>query len=226
MSVGSGATRHAVFMVLGCGLLILGAASSQPSSPVDKGLPALPASAVQDLLRQGELVLVARQADGTLREVTAGVLVDAPVDRVWQTITDFEHYPSFMPQNTEAKVLDGSPAGTVRVQQTVAMRVWRLPAIEVHYTLAHRLDPPTRVSFWQVDGELPGTRGRWELVAAGPRTLCFYTTYTDLTQLGWGLGSMFRDEPEFMTGVTITTAMMVARATRDEVQRRVRAPQR
>jgi hypothetical protein len=114
---------------------------------------------------------------------------------------------------------DGN-SSTVRVQQTVAMRIWRLPSIEVNYTLAHRQEAPRRMTFWHVEGDLPGTRGRWELVEAGSRTLCFYTTYTDLTQLGWGLGSMFQSEPEFMAGVNITTAMMVARATRDEAQRR------
>lgn len=218
--------RSAACALLGGGLLLLGAASSQPASPDAQGLPAVPVEALRALLTQGELLLVARQPDGSLREVTAGVVVDAPIALTWQTLTDFASYPSFMPQNTRAEVLDPPGTPLTRVRQTVAMRIWRLPSIEVHYTLAHRLDAPRRMHFWQVEGDLPGTRGRWELVEAGRQTLCFYTTYTDLTQLGWGLGSMFKDEPEFMTGVNVTTAMMVARATRDEVQRRARASAR
>ena len=43
------------------------------------------------------MVLVKTNPDGTLKEVVAGALVNAPLDIVWEVINDYPRYPEFMP---------------------------------------------------------------------------------------------------------------------------------
>jgi hypothetical protein len=54
------------------------------------------------------------------------------------------------------------------------------------------------------------------------QTLIFYTLYSDLGNLGWGLGSIFKSEPDFLAGVNVTTAILVTRCIQGESERRAK----
>jgi len=203
-------------------------AGSAPTPLVDAALAkpseliALEPATMKSLLEQGSLLLVKQNADLSLHHVTAGQLVDAPLDAVWATITDLAGYSSFVPQTEGLKVLSRSDDNHLLVEQTLKLKIWHLPSINIKNQLAHELQPPRRIRFKHVSGDLPGTWGGWDLVPIGQQTMVFYTLYSNLTEVGWGLGAIFAAEPDYMAGINATTALTVARAIKQEAERRVK----
>jgi carbon monoxide dehydrogenase subunit G len=92
-------------------------------------------------------------------------LIKRPPAQVWAVLTDFEHWPDFMPLVRETRI--GRRAGT---------KLW----VEQHYSigfvpLAHttiyELAPGDGRLSWQLDGDAPhdiaGSEGQWRLVSVG-----------------------------------------------------------
>ena len=154
-------------------------------------------------------------------ERDSGQIVNAPLDVVWRVITDFEHYDEIMPQTTAQKVIERD-GNRVLVEQEIGVKIWRLPSVDVTQKIAHVLTPNTKARFYHVSGTLDGTYGGWDLVPVGDKTMAFYTLYSNLTALGWGLGGIFRAEPDFMAGVNVTTAMMVVKSVKEVSESRAK----
>lgn len=183
------------------------------------GFAALDQATMKTLLRQGSMVIVRHKDDMSLKNVTAGKLVNATIEEVWAVITDFERYPEFMPRTETEKILERD-GNRLLVEQTLAVKIWRLPVVDISYKLGQELTPPNKVRFWHIGGTLEGTYGGWDLVPVGSQTMIFYTLYSNLTAMGWGLGGLFKKEPDFMAGVNVTTALMVTKAVKEESERR------
>lgn len=185
----------------------------------------LDAATMERLLRSGSLLLVRRNPDGSLKEVLAGGLVDAPLESAWATLTDFEHYPEFMPNTLRMQVLERAGPRELLTEQTVEVII---SVLKVKLTYQHQqlLDPPERIRFHHVGGDLPGTFGGWDLVPAdfGRKTMIFYTLYSNLMALPWPVGAILKAEPDFMTAVNVTTGLLVVQAVKQEVERRAQAP--
>jgi ribosome-associated toxin RatA of RatAB toxin-antitoxin module len=203
-------------------LLAPSMSSPPPACKADYGFSALDQATVKALISQGSLIVVRQRKDLSLINVTAAQVVNASPEVVWATLTDFEHYPRFMPQTTGEKILERE-GNIYRIEQTIEVKIWQLPAVEITYQLINQLEPPNRIRFWHHSGTLEGTYGGWDLVPSGPKqTLIFYTLYSNLTSLGWGLGSIMKSQPDFMAGINVTTAMMVAKAVKGECERRAK----
>ncbi|MDX2099066.1 MAG: SRPBCC family protein [Leptolyngbyaceae cyanobacterium bins.59] len=98
-------------------------------------------------------------------------VLDAPLEKVWQAIVDYDRLPVWWKAVAEVRQLqagDDSGVGTIWYMK------WKTP---LSYTLAFELrttqvDAPTLLELTAV-GEVEGT-GRWELVAAPEGTLVKY----------------------------------------------------
>lgn len=214
--------RRLVVFILGLALLGAVIPKQPPPSSFDYHFESLDQSSLQTLLSQGALVIVRQRKDMSLINVTAAKVVNAPPEAVWAVVTDFENYPRFMTQTIEEKVLERQ-GDKMLVEQTLAIKVWQLPTVDLTYRLAYQLKPASRIRFWHAGGPLEGTYGGWDFVPAGPnRTFVFYTLYSNLTSLGWGLGSVMKAQPDFMAGINITTANLVAQSIKDETERRAK----
>ncbi len=179
---------------------------------------------VEKLLETGNFLIVRERPDGSLKEASAGTLVDAPLDVVWDTIMDYGHYPEFMPQTEEMQIVKRVSENEVIVEQTIAVTI---SVIKVHltYQLRQMAEPKKKIRFEHVSGDLPGTHGGWDLLAIddGKRTIIFYSLFSNLMALPWPAGAILRAEPDFMTAVNVTTAMLVAKAVREECEKRARS---
>jgi len=216
-------TLIVVLIALGLALPFAGRVeipAAPPETRPDYGFAELNPSTMKSLLSQGSLIIVRQRPDLTLINVTSGALVNAPLEKCWEVITDFEHYPEFMPQTTAERIVERDGDTRLVVEQTIGVKIWKLPSVDVTYQLVQELTPPNRLRFWHISGTLEGTYGGWDLVSAGDQTMIFYTLYSNLTALGWGLGSAMKAEPDFMTGVNMTTAIMVTKAVKEETERR------
>ena len=211
------------FSLLVIGLAILGLTVPKPPNECNANynFAALDQATIKSLTAQGSMVVVRQHKDLSLINVTAAQVVNAPVETVWEALIDFKNYPRFLPQTAAARVVGKAGEQTV-VEQTLAVKFWQLPSVDITYQLAYRFEPYSRIRFWWASGSLQGTYGGWDLVPAGRQTLLFYTLYSNLTSLGWGLGGMMKSQPDFMAGINVTTAMMTAKAAKEESERRAR----
>jgi len=110
----------------------------------------------------------------------------------------------------------------VLVEQTLSIKIWQLPSVDLTYRLAYQLEPKSRIRFWHAGGPMEGTYGGWDLISAGNQTLVFYTLYSNLTTLGWGLGGVMKSQPDFMAGINITTVNVVVKSIKEEAERRAK----
>ncbi len=177
------------------------------------------------LLSQGSLMIVRTRDDMSLINVTSGQVVDAPRDVVWSTLIDYESYDEFMPQTEEQVILE-QEGNDYLLRQDISVKIWRLPGINVSYKLSQYATPQSKIRFYHVEGALEGTYGGWDVVPVeDDKTMIFYTLFSNLTELGWGIGSLMESQPDFMTGVNMITAMMVTKAVKKECERRHRQAQ-
>jgi ribosome-associated toxin RatA of RatAB toxin-antitoxin module len=101
---------------------------------------------------------------------TKAILIDAPIEKVFGIITDYEKYVEFLPEVKKIQISARS-GNQVEVQHEVAM------IKTVHYTLRLTEDKPSRISWSLVKGELMReNRGSWLLEAQGDgRTQATYS---------------------------------------------------
>ncbi len=175
---------------------------------------------VAALARQGSLVIVKLKPDGSLKEIVAAAVVNAPSDKVWDLIVDFENYPKFMPQTTEMKIISRPSENQAITAQTIQVEIYVLK-VNLTYQYLQKLDPKKKIRFSYLSGDLPGTYGGWDLVEVPGKnqTIVFYSLYSNLTALAWPIGPIMRSQPDFLTSVNVSTGSMVVKSVKEEAER-------
>ncbi len=105
------------------------------------------------------------------------VVINAPIDRVFAVISDYERYPAFLPEMKEVHVIsrhDG--VAIVRFELELIMRV--------SYTLRLQEDPPSSIS-WRLEQAkmLAENNGGWQLTSLGDSTRARYSLEVKLRGL-------------------------------------------
>ncbi len=105
------------------------------------------------------------------------ILIDAPIDRVFGVITDYERYPEFLPDIKATRVLAReSGVAVVRFELELIMRVT--------YTLRLREEPPAALSWTLEDAKMIAeNNGGWQLEAEGAKTRATYALEVKLRGL-------------------------------------------
>lgn len=126
-------------------------------------------------------------ADSNIREAKAATYMDCSIERVWDVLSDIEHFPAFMPHVVEAKRIDVSDAKTdenihyeyqvfdppflatrdfvLKVTSAQRAATSTEPAIFTReWITVSDLGPPPRESIVRVQK----AEGRWTLRALGP----------------------------------------------------------
>lgn len=176
------------------------------------------------LAKQGSLLIVKLKPGGGLKEVVSATVVNAPTDRVWDTLVDFESYPKFMPQTTKMRILAKPAENQIITEQTITVEIYVLK-VNLTYQHLQKLEPKSRIRFSYLSGDLPGTFGAWDIVEVPGKnqTIIFYTLYSNLTSLPWPIGPIMRNQPDFLTSVNVSTGSMVVKAVKEEVEKRLEA---
>jgi len=173
------------------------------------------------LAKQGSLLIVKLKPDGGLKEVVSAAVVNAPADKVWDTLADFESYPKFMPQTTKMRVISKPAENQFITEQTITVEIYVLK-VNLTYQHLQKLEPKRKIRFSYLSGDLPGTFGAWDLVEVPGKnqTIIFYTLYSNLTSLPWPIGPIMKSQPDFLTSVNVSTGSMVVKAVKEEVEKR------
>lgn len=108
------------------------------------------------------------------RSVTARFFVNAPPQRVFETLTDYEHLAEFMPMVDEATLLE-SREGWAKVRFRVrVLRVFDLVEVD-----ERTMEPWHRISWHAVAGPLRTSDGAWIFTPVGGGTEVTYRTDVD-----------------------------------------------
>ena len=101
---------------------------------------------------------------------TRSIVIDAPVEKVFQIVTDYDRYAEFLP---EVKRVSTSERSGNRVQVHYEVDVIK----RIQYTLRMQEEPPHRVTWSFVKGEvMKDNHGSWLLEPAGEgKTKATYT---------------------------------------------------
>jgi len=85
------------------------------------------------------------------------IVINAPREKVFETITDFESYPEFLPEMKDVVVENESP------KEIIASFTLNLVK-EINYRLVLKLAKPSSVSWKLVDGDImTENTGSWKL---------------------------------------------------------------
>jgi carbon monoxide dehydrogenase subunit G len=107
---------------------------------------------------------------------TGSIEIDAPVDHVFATITDFDNVASWQSQCLSSVVeeRDEQGRGTV-VKLQIDMKI-KQPSYRNRYNYAAA---PNRLTFNLIDGEIKKAEGSYTLDAVGDRTKVTYSADVD-----------------------------------------------
>ncbi|HUU02762.1 MAG TPA: SRPBCC family protein [Myxococcota bacterium] len=168
------------------------------------------------LLEKGELSLVESYRSGRLRQVTVMGLIKASPDKVWDVLTDYNHYTQFFPNLANLEIVRRSGNDAVLAYEL------EVPGSNIEYTLVHHHVPRRRIDIRLADdeGDIQTGAWRWELIpsAAGKRTIVVYTLYTDVRESSWIIRQVLKSSPSLEHGLNVATGLVTVRAVKKRAE--------
>ena len=97
-----------------------------------------------------------------MNKLTESIAIKAPIERVFEVITDFERYPDFLDEMEATEVIK-------KGKRSTQARFTAKLAAPVRYTLDFKLKGPDRVDWSLVEGDfMEANDGSWELSSLEP----------------------------------------------------------
>jgi uncharacterized membrane protein len=142
-------------------------------------------------------------------QVRCAAVVDFPMQKVWQVVSDHSNHDKFMPYVSEVNVVP-KPDGRLFVTGTACSSLWGDWPFQVHVT--HHERPDARVAAWdEPSGDTTVNRGSWVVSRLGK----------DTTLLVYSLEIEIRPYPTFLIRNLLMDRMhKVVDGVREEVRRR------
>ncbi|MCL4557022.1 MAG: SRPBCC family protein [Deltaproteobacteria bacterium] len=187
-------------------------ARAQSNSSIVEQFAVTSPAILQSLLQKGQLIFIDNAKPGEPQFVTVITLFDAPIDKVFSTITDYDHYVGNIPQTTEVRVTK-KQGNTWFVNYKIEFK-FSIIAEHANYTLKQVLDPPKSVTWTRTAGNLDRVEGSWRLISIdnGEKTIAFYREYTDISSLGFLVRYMLEKQPVLNTAISTSSALVYAKA--------------
>lgn len=139
---------------------------------------ATPAFALSESeLQSGKVdVQLIDHGNGKLKEVKATGLIKAPPGKVWQLLTNYGGYRSFMPRVSSSTLESRSGNSAVATMKLDLP----IPFKGTWYTNRYTENPGAFTFKWNmVKGSIKHNEGSWQLKPHGSHTLAVYTVRTD-----------------------------------------------
>lgn len=123
--------------------------------------------------RQGIKVEVAADPGGSSGLIRGSVEIAASPEAVWQVLIDCDLAPRMVRSLKSCRILERDPAGRWDVREHIS-RAGLLPPVRSVFRSDY--DPPRRIRFYRVGGELKVLDGEWRLIPLddGARTRVLY----------------------------------------------------
>ena len=176
------------------------------------------ADTLQRLLVRGQVVLMEDKPQADIPwSVAAGILIDAPPDTVFKTVTDFDHYPGVIPMTTTAHATPQALPNLYEVSYGIELM---FSMLNVQYSVYHYHRPPYRTDWAHASGEFEVNVGFWQLIPAdgGRRTMTFYSVYSLPRQPE--VQALYKELPPLELMTNVATAAVITRSIKAEAERR------
>lgn len=173
---------------------------------------------LRTLAERGTSIIVDTDASGALKLVTAGIVVNAPPQTVFDTAMDFAHFPEFMPQVESAKV-ESETADHKNVQLGLKFK-FSVISTSMKYTERVTWNAPESITFQFVEGDLTRGGGSYRMlpIDGGAHTLLFYSTISDLRSTGFLTRTLIKEQPPMEAAIQVSTASVVAQAIKKRAE--------
>jgi ribosome-associated toxin RatA of RatAB toxin-antitoxin module len=108
--------------------------------------------------------------------VTKQVVIDAPLERFYEIVVDYERYPEFVPGIRRCRIRDGRGEKQVEYELDLGIR-------RIKYVLRHEELRPRRVTWSLVSGDMMKvSNGSWDLSADDGRTRAIYSVEIQISR--------------------------------------------
>lgn len=146
-----------------------------------------------------------------VRFVTTLSVIDAPIQRVREVVTDFINYHEFMPQTESSKIISETKDHVVH---EVKLSV-KVPLIHIgfRFTLDYFMAPNNDITWSRVKGDIKGNVGRYEFIALTPnRTMLILTYWAELQGIGFLMRLLLRMQPDLELAIPISSGSLIVDA--------------
>jgi carbon monoxide dehydrogenase subunit G len=106
-------------------------------------------------------VSVEAQRRGDALEVVCRALLDAPLELIWQTLTDYAHLAEFIPGMSTSRVV--SKSGAVSIVEQVGAARFLFVSIPIEVTLSATERPPYAIDASLLKGNLKRLEGAYRI---------------------------------------------------------------
>jgi len=181
-------------------------------SPIDTGFDI---KAILPLLNKGELGFI-ENSKVRPKQVSLFSLIEAKPDKVWEVLTDYEHYPEIFPSVLECKV--------AKVDGDTTFVDYKLDAVlySLRYRLKHRHIPVRSIEISVVSGDLKSGEYRYDLYPYEDKTVLIYSIKASATDTSFILKKIVKKQPTMDEAINISTAIITLNNIKDAVRKRAK----
>lgn len=170
------------------------------------------------LLEKGPLVLVEQLKDGKFGSATGIILVEAPPEKVWETLLKMEEFKTYMPKVLTSDVLR-------REKDEIDLRmVIEVPGPDTDYVIRYTRDDAkkTLTGNW-VKGDLKGSTWLWK-VEAGPAGKTLLSQRLSVKNFSSLLSSVEDEQQTITVGVNVSSVVAGVKSVKRKCEQPVAAP--
>ncbi len=171
-------------------------------------------STLKILLNKGELIHL-EEINGEIKYITLAILIDAPLDKVWKVLTDFENYPEFIPGHKDCKIIK-KDNNEITVESAVEFKFMVIGST-VRYTTKYILKKPELII---IDTEINRETGRYKLIPInqGKRVVLFRTKEVDRDNFTGVAKFLINKKPEMEFPLYLSPLRINMKAIKDRAE--------
>ncbi len=172
-------------------------------------------STLKALLNKGELVLL-EEENGRIKHIDYAILINAPLDNVWQVITDFESYPEFIPGQKVSKIIDRQ-GNAEMVKSAVEFKFMGVGST-VKYTTKYIINKPELMTF---DTKKNKVTGRYKLIQidGGKHVVLFRSKDIDRDNFKGVVKILINKKPEMESSLYLSPLRINMKAIKKRAER-------
>lgn len=192
--------------------------SATEQSTTEQQFASVSPAVLQDMLRKKQLIVIDNSRPGNPQCVTVMTLFNAPVEKVFSIITDYDHYAGNIPQMTAVKVVRKTGNDWI-VSYKLKFKI-SIFTEHVNYTLKQVLDPPRSVTWTRKVGNAEKAEG-WTLIPIdnGTKTIGFYKVFNAMSSVDFLLRYILENHPVLNMAILTSSALVYTEAMQKWVDR-------
>ncbi|MBT9146329.1 MAG: hypothetical protein DDT32_00057 [Syntrophomonadaceae bacterium] len=167
----------------------------------------------ESLERGGQMMILERAEPKRVHRI-GSILIDAPPEKVWEVLTDFERWSEFVPMMRSSKIVQ-TKEDTVTVDFTLAVRFLMIP-FSSSYTTIFRPEKPKLFIRCPEKSEETGFYG---VLSVGEKTLLIISEQApDLEEMGGLIAAVVRGVPGAELAFTLSPQAILLEAIKERAE--------